>query len=214
MKSRYYSFDLGGFHFVVLDANDKPKDWKGGYPHFIAEDQFVWLRADLSKTSLNTFVLSHQSLERPACIDNQAEVRAILEAAITADGKPKVAGCFNGHWHIDHHRRINNIPYLHINSASYFWLGEKYKHECLEPALATQYPWVSSTAPYQKPLFTILEIDPGSQRFSITGAKTDWLGPSPQSLGYPTTPGEEHIVTPSISAVTETYQSADLKLNR
>ena len=43
------------------------------------------------------------------CIDNQAEIRAILEAARTKDGKRKVAACFNGHWHLDHQRTINEI---------------------------------------------------------------------------------------------------------
>src|SRR6476620_201708 len=81
MKQRHYSFDLGGFHFIVLDSNDRPPDFKGGYPSHIADDQIEWLKADLDKSTLNTFVISHHSLEVPVCIDNQEKVRAVLEAA-------------------------------------------------------------------------------------------------------------------------------------
>lgn len=200
MKSRFHSFDLGGFHFIVLDANDRPPGWKSGYPAFIAADQADWLREDLASTRLNTFVLSHQSLERPDCIDNQAEIRAILEKARTAEGAPKVAACLNGHWHIDHHRVIQGIPYIHVNSASYFWLGARFRHERLAPELAARFPVVSSTAPYQDPLFTVLEIDAEKRRFSLRAATSRWMGPSPASLGHATAPGEESTVSPRISA--------------
>ncbi len=184
MKSRYYSFDLGGCHFIVLDSNDEPEGWKEGYPAFIAKEQVEWLEADLASTKLNTFILSHQSLERPVCIDNQEEVRAVIEAAKTEDGRAKVAGCLNGHWHIDHCRRINGIPYLHVNSASYFWMGGKYRHERLEPELAKRFPVLSSTAPYIQPLFTMLEIDPAKGSFTLRGKKSEWMKPSPQEMNF------------------------------
>lgn len=203
MPSRYYSFDLGGFHFVMLDANDRPQGWKGGYPHYLAPDQVAWLKEDLEKTKLNTFVFSHQSLERPTCIDNQEEVRALLEAAKMPDGKRKVAGCLNGHWHIDHKRVIHDIPYIHVNSASYYWLGDKYKRERLEPELAKKFPWVASTAPYTKCLYTILEIDPVAGRFTLTASKAKWMGPSPQKLDYKSPEVENDWLRPEISAVAE-----------
>lgn len=185
MKGRYYSFDLGGFHIVVLDANDRPPGWSGGYPSYIQEDQLKWLEADLAATSSPTFVFSHQSLERPECIDNQEAVRAVLEAARMADGTRKVAGCFNGHWHIDHQRVIAGIPYIHINSASYFWMGGEYRHERLPERLAKDHPWVAHTAPYQEALFTILEIDPEAACFSLKARRSAWMGPSPAEVGYP-----------------------------
>lgn len=199
MEQRYYSFDLGGYHFIVLDSNDRPEGWKGGYPHFIAADQVAWLKADLENTQLNTFVFSHQSFERPTCIDNQAEIRALFETARLPNGQRKVAGCFNGHWHLDHHRIINGIPYIHINSASYYWLGGKYKTERLAPDLAKRFPWVASTAPYTKPLFTILEIDPAAKRFGIQGMKSEWMGPSPNDLHYTSDAVETDWVSPTIT---------------
>ena len=204
MTDRYYSFDLGGCHFVVLDANDRPEGWTNGYPHFIANDQLEWLKADLAATKLNTFIFSHQSLERPACIDNQDEVRSVIEQARVADGKAKVAGCFNGHWHIDHCRRINGIPYVHINSASYFWMGSQYRHDRLEPELAKEYPAMASTAPYVKPLFTILEIDPKQGSFTVRGMKSDWMKPSPQEMNFK----DDEIESDSIRAEIRAVDSA------
>jgi len=198
MKSRYYSFDLGGCHFVVLDSNDEPEGWKGGYPAFIAKDQVEWLAADLAKTELNTFVFTHQSLEIPVCIDNQEEVRRVIREAKTADGKAKVAGCFNGHWHIDRWRRIDGIPYVHVNSASYYWMGGAYRRERLEPELAKKFPHLASTAPYQGPLFAVLEIDPAAGSFRMQGMKSEWQAPTPQDVGYQNANVEADWIRPEI----------------
>jgi hypothetical protein len=200
MKSRYYSFDLAGFHFIVLDANDRPAGWKGGYPSHIAADQVDWLKQDLAQTPFPTFILSHQSLERPSCIDNQEAIRAILEAAQMDDGKRKVAACFNGHWHIDHERIIGGIPYLHLNSASYFWMGGQYKEERLPADLAKAFPWVDLTAPYVKPLFSVLEIDPAAGNFFLRACKSEWLGPSPEDLHYKEEGFEASMIRPEIRA--------------
>lgn len=208
MKERFYSFDLGGFHFIVLDSNDRPVDFKGGYPSHLAEDQIEWLKADLEKTKLNTFVFSHHSLEVPVCIDNQEKIRAVLEAAKAPDGTRKVAACFNGHWHIDHSRAINGIPYHHVNSASYYWLGDKYKHESLSPELSKKFPVVALTAPYTKPLFTVLEIDGEARKFSLRGAKSAWLGTSPAELGYVSTAIDVATVRPEITAAVEGFGGA------
>lgn len=200
MKERYYSFDLGGFHFIVLDSNDRPENFKGGYPSHLDDEQVGWLARDLEGTTLNTFVISHHSLERPVCIDNQEKVRAVLEATKTAEGRRKVAACLNGHWHIDHSRVINGIPYHHINSASYYWLGEKFRHESLPPELSKRFPVVASTAPYTRPLFTVLEIDGSAGTYSLRGAKSSWLGPSPAELGFTSTAIDVATVRPEISA--------------
>ena len=61
MPARFYSFDRGGVHFVVLDGNDRPADHKSGYPRFMASDQLEWLRKDLAATKKSTFIFVHQS---------------------------------------------------------------------------------------------------------------------------------------------------------
>ena len=200
MAARYYSFDLGAIHGVVLDANDVPPDHRGGYPSFINDEQIEWLRNDLAGTELPVFVFSHQSLERPTCIRSQEKVRAVLEEAKRVDGAPKVAACLNGHWHIDHWRRINGIPYIHINSASYYWVGSEFRRERYDPAIHKAHPSLSSTAPYRDPLFTLLEVDFSRQSFSLKAAHSTWVGPSPQEMGVKS-PGVEAVwITPNCSA--------------
>ncbi|MBI1325238.1 alkaline phosphatase [bacterium] len=185
MPAQYYSFDLGGLHFVILDANDRPPGHKSGYPKSIGPEQLDWLERDLAASKADTFVFSHQSLERPSCITNQADVRAIFENARFSDGRRKVAACSNGHWHIDHAREIGGIPYVHINSASYVWVEDVSKRRPrLSGELGRKFPTVASTIPYVDPLFAVLEIDRAAGRFEFHGRQSAWLGPGPDQIGY------------------------------
>lgn len=200
MPCRYHSFDLGGIHGVILDGNDTPPGHQSGYPSHIADDQIDWLRDDLAKTELPVFIFSHQSLERPNCIRSQEKVRAVLESARRADGSRKVAACLNGHWHINHSRGINGIPYIHLNSASYYWVGSKFARERLPAEIHTRHPHLAFTAPYQKPLFTLLEVDFTKRRFTLAASQSTWLGPSPQEIGAGYPGIDPAWVTPRISA--------------
>jgi hypothetical protein len=183
MPARHYSFDLGGIHGIVLDGNDCPPGHIDGYPSHIDDAQIDWLRDDLSKTDLPVFVFSHQSLERPNCIRSQEKVRAVLEGSRHADGRRKVAACLNGHWHIDHAREIHGIPYIHINSASYYWLGSAFARERYSTDIHARHPRLGHTAPYRDPVFTLLEIDFAKQRFTLSARQSEWVGPSPHEIG-------------------------------
>lgn len=200
MPGRYYSFDLGGIHCVVLDGNDKPPGHKGGYPSHIAGDQIEWLRDDLSKTDAPVFIFSHQSLERPNCIQSQAEVRAVIAEAKRDDGSRKAAACFNGHWHLDLMREIDGIPYIHLNSASYYWLGSKYRHDRYDEVTNRGHPHISCTAPYKEAVFTLLEVDFEARRFTLSARKSEWVGPSPQELGVSQPDLKPEWITPGCSA--------------
>lgn len=187
MPGRYYTMDLGPALGIVLDANDRPDDHKGGYASHIGQDQLDWMEEQLATAERPVFVFSHQSLERPTCIRSQERARAILAAARHSDGTRKVAACLNGHWHIDHAREIDGIPYIHINSASYYWVGADYKRQRYSEEIHRKYPHLSNTAPYRDPLFTFLTIDPRAGTFSLTGRSTTWVGESPREMGqlYP-----------------------------
>jgi len=184
MPSRYYSFDLQGFHFIVLDANDVPAGHTTGYPSHIAADQREWLKDDLAKTKSTVFVFVHQSLERETDITDGADVRRILEHARLPDGSRQVAAVFNGHHHIDHARYISGIPYIHINSASYYWMGAEFRHESYSKEIHREHPNIQYTSPYRDALFTTLTIDPGRGRFSLEPSSTEWQGLSPKDLGF------------------------------
>lgn len=183
MPARYYSADLHGIHLVVLDGNDVPSGHKGGYPSHIADDQIEWLAQDLAATTLPVFVFSHQSLERPQCIRSQEKVRAVLEKAKRPDGSNQVVACLNGHWHIDHARVIEGISYIHVNSASYYWIGQKFSHVRYSKETDALNPYMAFIAPYRKPIFSLLEVDLGKGEFTLSACESEWVGPSPQELG-------------------------------
>lgn len=187
MPGRYYTMDLGPVLGIVLDANDRPKDHKSGYPSYIGDDQMDWLEEQLTKAEKTVFIFSHQSFERPTCIRSQERARGLFAAARHKDGTRKVAACFNGHWHIDHAREIDGIPYIHINSASYYWVGSKYQRQRYSEEIHRRHPNLANTAPYRDPLFSFLTIDPAAGTFSLSSRATTWVGESPREMGqlYP-----------------------------
>jgi calcineurin-like phosphoesterase family protein len=183
MPRRYYATDWMGWRLIMLDANDRPPDHAGGYPSFIAPDQVKWLQAELERTSLPVLIFSHQSLERPACIRNQVAVRRIIADARTGGGARKVVACLNGHWHIDHARIIDGIPYVHINSAAYYWMGSGFARRRFAERIHEKHPYLDRVAPYEAPLFASLELDSKAGVLRLTGRRTRWVGPSPEAVG-------------------------------
>jgi len=185
-KKKYYSFDTGGFHFIVLDGNDVKKENRApGYPRFIGAEQLDWLKADLERADNFTFLFSHQSLENNESIENNAEVRQTLENANKAAGFQKVVASFSGHHHIDFVKTINNIHYIQINSMSYKWVGEKYRRARFSPEIEKAHPWVSYTVPYKDPLFAVVTLTPDGI-LKIDGTKSQFIPPLPSELGCPT----------------------------
>ena len=136
MPNRYYSFDKGNFHFVVLDGNNYSDGEEihhydhanyGKYPlsnhSYMDKEQMEWLEKDLASTDLKTVLLSHQSLDSE--LKNGVEVRNILEKENKRAGFKKVLLAFSGHNHSNYTKNINGITYMQINSASYVWIGKE-----------------------------------------------------------------------------------------
>ena len=196
MTGRYYSFDMKGWHFVVLDGNDPLNQADQGYPHTvtdplnppelgyqcnIAEDQLMWLRADLEATKLPVVVFVHQSPE--LSLLSGERVRTLFETTNAHAGWQKVLACFNGHDHIDHEVNINGIWYIHINSMSCYWLGEEYICERYTKEIDKQFPLIKYTAPYKDPLYAMVTLEVGG-KISIDGVRSDWVGSSPREMGH------------------------------
>lgn len=180
MPARYYTKEVNGVCFIILDGNDKGSPTrKGGYPAYINDEQKLWLQQQLKQIDKPIIVVSHQPLAGAMAVDNAAEIQEILSAA-----SDKILLAINGHTHIDCQLFIKNINYVHINSASYFWVGSKYKHNSYSEEIHKSHPWISSTCPYQDALFTTLTIDPSSGKMRIEGRKSNWVGPSPEQLNY------------------------------
>lgn len=94
----YYSFDQGGFHFVVLDPCYFQKDGQyisyenGNYFDlsyekepvlpYLPPEQIQWLREDLARTPYPSVLFSHQRLTRdPVAILNPEPVREVIASA-------------------------------------------------------------------------------------------------------------------------------------
>ena len=185
MKGRYYTENVNGLDLVVLDGNEKPKNHKSGYPAHIGSQQLEWLAKQLKILKGPILVISHQPLAGPYSIDNAGEVQSLLNSV-----SDKVLLAVNGHTHIDHVARVGNISYLHVNSASYKWVGGSYRNKSYPAEVHSKFRWVEYTCPYQDSLFTTLTIDPVNGRIDVKGCDSQWVGKSPSQLGVPAKPNQ------------------------
>lgn len=188
MPGRHYVENINGIRLLVLDGNDAGSpDHKGGYPRYVGPEQSEWLKKQLETIEGPIIVACHQPLAGPWAIDNAEEIQALLEAA--AD---KVILVINGHSHIDHVLRVRNVTHLHVNSASYQWVGGDHRHQSYSVAIHEAHPWISCTCPYQDALFATLIIDPETHRIRVEGTSSRWVGKSPAELGVDKNPGLIH----------------------
>ena len=117
----YFSFDVGAFHFIVLDTNYNAD----GVPYdpdthqwdecYVNVPQLQWLREDLrSCAAEKVLVLSHALLDDGQgdhMVRNAHEVRAILEDS----GKELVV--LQGHKHCGDFSRQKGIPYYTLKAT-------------------------------------------------------------------------------------------------
>ena len=79
VKDKYYSFNMSGIHFIVLDGNDKKENSAPGYARYIGKQQSDWLINDLDNNTLPVIIFSHQGYGPAGGIENDTEIRGILE---------------------------------------------------------------------------------------------------------------------------------------
>lgn len=123
LASAYYSFDLRGWHFVVLDSMVAVND-EHGYAGRLDEDQFSWLAGDLARTPAATpiCVLSHiPILSAAAFLDGNLATSGIwrvpgawmhLDAVRLKNlfqQHPNVKVCLSGHLHL-----VDDVSYLGV----------------------------------------------------------------------------------------------------
>jgi alkaline phosphatase len=112
-EKSYYSFDRGGFHFVVLDSCFRSDGQPYGRKNFVWTDanipaaEIEWLEADLKASDTPVIVFAHQRLDvsNNHGVKNNADVRKVLEAS------GKVLAVFQGHSHKNDYNDIGGIPY-------------------------------------------------------------------------------------------------------
>jgi predicted phosphodiesterase len=112
-EKSYYSFDRGGFHFVILDSCFRGDGEPYGRRNFhwtdpnIPAAELEWLAADLGKNEKPVIVFAHQRLDvgDNHAVKNAPKVREILEKS------GRVRAVFQGHSHKNDLREINGIRY-------------------------------------------------------------------------------------------------------
>lgn len=211
MSHRYYSFDKGNFHFVVLDGNNYLDGEEirhydhgnyGAYPQnkhsYIDKEQMEWLEKDLATTELKSILLSHQSLDSE--IKNGTEVRQILEKENKRVGFKKVVLAFSGHNHSNYTKEINGITYMQINSASYVWIGKPTMTEKrFSEEINKKYSLMQYSIMFDKPLYaTVTLTDEGAD---IKGTKAEFIPPTPKEIGL----GDSVGGYPLVSAIEDVY---------
>lgn len=197
----HYSFDAGGFHFVVLDnnfikqgntyvdyANKNYTNYAGSAIAHVSPSQIEWLREDLSKTDKPSILFSHQPLNNS--ISNSQEVLGLIREE-NKKGK-KVIAAFSGHLHKNWSMAVDDVHHVQINSASYFYVNPEHpKYYGRYPKdVEDKYPILPQMAPYDDSLFAIVEIDGPSRTLNIEGRNANFMPPSPYDLGYYTNQGQ------------------------
>lgn len=117
-EAAYYSFDLNGFHFVILDAQYNRQGLDYAHAGWmvqgtVPEEELEWLRQDLAASELPTVILIHQPLDVNFAmlaggppVSNHLAVRAVLVE------DPDVIAVFQGHAHDPSHQEIDGIHYI------------------------------------------------------------------------------------------------------
>ena len=192
MPARYYSFDQGDFHFIVLDGNNLFDGKK--YTHYARANYYVdakkrahidpgqmdWLKKDLAATNKRCILFSHQSIEE--ALNNGAEVRKILEAENQRAGFKKVVIAFGGHNHSNYSKEINGITYVQINSASYVWIGEPTQTEKrYSKEINDRFGGILKySMTYTEPLYAIVTLN--SKGATLKGTDAEFVPPTPKDL--------------------------------
>jgi 3',5'-cyclic AMP phosphodiesterase CpdA len=109
----FYSFDSGGFHFVILDACYRADGVSYGARNFVWTDTDIpvaereWLREDLQRAKGKAIIFVHQRLDaaNDYAVKSAPAVRQILE------NSGNVLAVFQGHSHRNDYTEIHGIHY-------------------------------------------------------------------------------------------------------
>ena len=146
LKSRYYSFDKAGWHFIVLDSThqvDRTDPEESCYTAKLDEEQFEWLKSELKGTPerVPICVLSHISIICFCAIfdgDNEKRGNWVVPGAwmhIDARrikdlflGHKNVRLCLSGHMHMRDKVEFLGVKYLCDGAVSgAWWKGNHYE---------------------------------------------------------------------------------------
>lgn len=119
IPNRYYSFDKKGWHFVILDSNNKGVS--------LDNEQRRWLEKDLESISKGTPIIcmSHFPI-LAVCTHveggNHSDSKYISN--LFYKHKDKKISCFSGHMHLLDNAIYNGVEYFCNGALSGFWWGD------------------------------------------------------------------------------------------
>lgn len=175
----YYSFDKGGFHFVVLDRNhfsdnegkivsyDK-SNWhfihvKGGVGHLsrvgiAGKEQLEWFARDLKSTELPTIVFMHQPVVVGSNDGDWKDVASVIDLHNASKKKGQVVAALSGHDHDEGISTRHGVHYLTLTSATF---GMPF----------------GSTSYYEedKPMFTFITLDAAKGTMTIEASESAYI---------------------------------------
>jgi predicted phosphodiesterase len=116
--SKYYSFEVNGLHFAILDAYYLPdgNDCPPGDCNYVNTNvptaELDWLESDLASATGPVVVFIHPLLDGSGAIyvNNSSDVRQILEDS------EKVLAVFQGHFHFGDYSQIGGIHYYTLHA--------------------------------------------------------------------------------------------------
>jgi Icc protein len=191
IPGNYYAHDVRGVRILVLDGNEAGSpNHNGGYKAYVGKEQQAWLEGQLKSFAGPFVIVSHQPLAGAQAIDNATELQEIL-----ARYSSKILISLNGHSHLDLLLRVKGVSYLHVNSASYQWVGGSNKHNSFSESIHAAHPWIGHTCPYRDSVFGAISLNIKTGNILVHGTSSEWVGPTPAELGVDLDPslnnGEE-----------------------
>ena len=205
MPSKYYSFDMGDYHFIVLDTNfskigDQYVDYSVDNYHkdffncYIPTEQLEWMEADIASTNKRCFLFTHATLlQGQWSIYNIHQFEDIIFRINQKAGFNKVTMCFSGHDHADEYLFKGGVHYLLMNSMSHRYIGPLYtEFASSAPDVEKDYGELKFVVPYKDPLYAFVRLKK-SGFVQIIGKQSEYVGNSPFELHWP------HSCAPQIS---------------
>lgn len=143
MPNRYYSYDAGGWHFIMLDSMQPGTN--GVYMGKLDDEQFEWLQKELqTNRDKYTVIFSHIPIFSAAVFfdgDNEKSgYWNIGNGLMHIDARklkdlfskyPNVKLCISGHLHLLDRVEYNGVTYICDGAVCGAWWGGNYQ-ECPE----------------------------------------------------------------------------------
>jgi 3',5'-cyclic AMP phosphodiesterase CpdA len=193
-KDKYYSFDAGDYHFIVLDTNyekqgDKFYDYNCRRHDFsncyMNPEQLDWLAKDIDATDKRCFIFMHATCEvGDFGIINKNDFRGVLWKANQRVGYNKVTMVVAGHDHTDEYLYKGGIHYLAVNSMSHKYIGATCTEQNSRAAeLKAKHGTLRHATFYKDPLYAFVRLK-SNGLIQIIGKQSEYVEYSPLEVHW------------------------------